>query len=311
MQAARFVFEEIVRVTRVSLSLPLVAALALAIIAPASAAAAQDDPVKRGEYLLKAGGCITCHTAKDGTPLAGGRPFKTPFGTFYSPNITPDNETGIGRWSDEQFYRALHDGERPDGTHYFPVFPYPTYTRMTRADAVAIKAYLFSRPAAKQANRPHSLPPVVGWRVLQSGWKFLYFTPTEFKADPAQPTAINRGAYLVTALAHCGECHTPRNAFGALDLTRALAGTTDGPGGERVPNITPDAETGIGQWSEGDIVQVLKTGLKPDYDAVGGSMGEAVNDGLQHLTDDDLKAIAAYLKTVPAVKNAVKAAPKK
>ncbi len=254
----------------------------------------------RGAYLATAAGCDNCHTdrAHGGQPYAGGLALATPFGTFYSPNITPDLETGIGRWTDAQFLRALREGVRPDGANYFPVFPYPSFTLITDDDALAIKAYLFSQPAVRQANRPHDISFPISWRFLQNGWKLLFFSPGPFRPAPERSETYNRGAYLVTALAHCGECHTPRNWFGAPDPDRFLAGNPDGPDGKRVPNVTPDAKTGIGKWSEADILALLKLGMTPEFDFVGGAMSEVVKDTAQ-LTDEDRRAIAAYLRTVP------------
>ena len=197
---------------------PLLAAFALILLTRAIPAAGEEDAVTRGEYLVRAGGCFSCHTAPGGQKLAGGRALATPFGTFYSPNITPDPETGIGRWTDAQFLRALREGVRPDGANYFPVFPYPSFTGMTDDDALAIKAYLFSLPPMRQQNRAHDVPFPFSWRFLQTGWKLLFFTPGPFQSAPDRSVAYNRGAYLVTALAHCGECHTPRTLLGAARL---------------------------------------------------------------------------------------------
>ena len=274
----------------------------------AGTARAEEDQIARGAYLVRAAGCISCHTdvKNDGPTMAGGRALKTPFGVFYSPNVTPDSETGIGAWSDEDFVRALHNGVGPDGAQYFPVFPFTTYTRMTAADALAIKAYLFSLPPVHRPNRRHDVGPPFGWRFLQSIWKTLFFDEHRFTPDSSRSAEWNRGAYLVTALAHCGECHTPRNMFGALQDDRALAGNNHGPDGQLVANITPDRETGIGRWSEADIVRLLKTGRKPDFDDVQGSMEEAIEDGLKHLSDDDLRAIAVYVKALSPIRNEVK-----
>ncbi len=265
------------------------------------------DPVADGAYLIRAAGCVSCHTdhKNDGEMLAGGRALKTPFGTFYSPNITPDKETGIGGWSGEDFVAALREGTAPDGGHYFPAFPYPTYTNMTEPDMLAIKAYLDSLEPVRKPNSAHEISPPFSWRFLQTFWKLLFFERGPMQADPDRSETWNRGAYLVEALAHCGECHTPRNALGGLDRDMWMAGTPDGPDGELVANITPDAETGIGDWSEGDIVGLLKTGLKPNFDDVQGSMQEAIDDGLKYLTDEDLKAIAVYLKALPPIENKV------
>lgn len=276
----------------------LLAALAFG----AGAMAQNEEQIRRGEYLVMAGGCTSCHTNEKsgGQPFAGGRGLETPFGTYYSPNITPDPQTGIGEWSDEDFVRALQEGVAPDGSHYFPVFPWTSYARMRSEDALAIKAYLFSLPPVSQDNKAHDVPPPFGWRWTMGIWKLLFFDQEPVARIAYSDSGVGRGAYLVEALAHCGECHTPRNLVGAMDTSMWLAGTPDGPDGDLVPNITPH-ETGIGDWSEGDIVQLLKTGLMPNYDNVQGSMQEAIEDGLESLTDEDLSAIAAYLKAIPAI----------
>lgn len=276
------------------------ALLLLLAVAPA-AVGADADTVARGAYLAGAAGCDDCHTdrAHGGQPYAGGLALATPFGTFYSPNITPDPQTGIGQWTDAQFLRALREGVRPDGANYFPVFPYPSFTLITDDDALAIKAYLLSRPAVRQADRPHDVPFPVSWRFLQTGWKLLFFERGPFRPAPGHSPVYNRGAYLVTALAHCGECHTPRNLLGALDPSGFLAGTNDGPDGKKVPNITQDDASGIGKWSESDIVGLLTDGHRPDFDFVSGAMGEVVKNTAR-LTDEDRRAIAVFLKTVPA-----------
>jgi mono/diheme cytochrome c family protein len=267
--------------------------------------ASAQDAIARGEYLVHAGGCTSCHTTPGGTPFAGGRALATPFGTFYSPNITPDPETGIGRWSDADFLRALRQGVRPDGAYYFPVFPYTSFTNISDADALAIKAYLFSLAPVRQADRVHDVSFPFSWRFLQLGWRTLYFSQGPFHTDPTHDAAYNRGAYLVTALAHCGECHTPRNLFGGVKSSMALAGTRDGPDGQLVPNITPDPTTGIGKWDSDDIVEVLKTGRTPEESNVKGLMREAAQDGLKFLTDADRRAIANYLLAQPPIVNKV------
>ena len=233
--------------------------------------------------------------------LAGGRPLTTPFGTFYSPNITPDPDTGIGRWADAQFLRALRDGVRPDGANYFPVFPYPSFTGITDSNALAMKAYLFSLPPVHQQNRPHDVPFPISLRWLQTGWELLFFTPGPFQPAPDRSVAYNRGAYLVTALAHCGECHTPRNLLGATQLGQQLAATPDGPDGQLVPNITPDPTTGIGRWDKDDVVELLRTGATPEQSRVKGAMREVIEDGLKYLSEDDLEAIGDYLFAQPDI----------
>src|SRR5690606_10236135 len=284
--------------------LPLIALFflpALAAAQTAGAAASGATDVERGAYLTAAGGCYGCHTdvKNGGQPFAGGRAIESPFGTFYSPNITGDTETGIGGWSDTDFLRALKEGISPAGHYLFPAFPYTSYTKMTDADALAIKAYLMSLPPVAAENRRHDLPAPFSWRWLQWGWRLLFFDAGPFQPPAGASEAVARGGYLVDALAHCGECHTPRNMLGGLKRDRYLAGTADGPDGERVPNITPDQASGLGSWSEADIVTLLREGMKPDFDNVQGSMAEAIEHGLAKLTDEDLAAIATYLKSIP------------
>jgi mono/diheme cytochrome c family protein len=270
----------------------------------AATAAAEPDLVARGAYLANAADCVSCHTDSEhgGKPYAGGRAIATPFGTFYSPNITPDRETGIGRWSEAQFARALRDGVRPDGANLFPVFPYPSFTKIVDADARAIWAYLSSLPPVRQRNRRDEVSFPFSSRFLLTGWKWLFFDPGPFRPSPDRSAVYNRGAYLVTALAHCGECHTPRNLLGATEPSRFLAGTAHGPDGKPVPNITPDRDTGIGNWDEQDIVGVLTDGHTPDSDFVGGAMAEVVKSTAR-LTDADRRAIAIYLESLPPIRS--------
>jgi len=283
-------------------------AMAAALCLWVDAATAQDSALSRGEYLFRAGGCLSCHTDEKnkGADLAGGRAFDTPFGTFYSPNITADPATGIGTWTDAQFDRALRHGVRPDGAYYFPVFPYPSYARMRPDDAKAIKDYLMSRPAVARANKPHDVSFPFSWRFLQIGWRMLYFRAGEWQPEAGKSAEINRGGYLVEALTHCGECHTPRNRLGALDRAMHLAGTREGPDGDVVPNITPDKDSGIGNWTKGDIATLLKTAETPEYSTVRKSMLEAIDHGLKFLTDDDRQAIGAYLLDQKPIANRVR-----
>jgi mono/diheme cytochrome c family protein len=282
----------------------VVAAAALITLLHAAPSKSDEDPVARGAYLATAAGCANCHTdgAHGGKPYAGGLALGTPFGTFYSPNITPDPETGIGRWTDAQFLRALREGVRADGANLFPVFPYTSYTLILDEDARAIKAFLFSLPPVRQPNRSNDVSFPFSWRFLQNFWKLLFFEEGPFKPALDRSAAHNRGAYLVSALAHCGECHTPRNSLGGLDTDRFLAGAPPpGPDGKKAPNITPDRQTGIGDWSEDDIVGVLTDGRTPTFDEVGGPMAEVVKDTAQ-LTQEDRRAIAVYLRSVPPKK---------
>lgn len=280
--------------------------LAVFLAAALGAPDAHADQVQidRGAYIFVAADCAACHTnvKEKGPRLAGGRPLKTPFGIFYSPNITPDPEAGIGRWTDADFTRALREGISPEDDHYFPVFPYPSFTKMTDQDILDLKAYIFSLPAVSQATREHDIDFPYGWRFTVWFWKQLNFTSGAFLPDPGQSGEWNRGAYLAEALAHCGECHTPRGSLGGLDTSLAYSGTTEGPEGEKVPNISPDADTGIGSWSPKDVIRVLRTGQLPDGDFVGSVMGEVVA-GTSKLTDADRQAIAVYIMSQPPISN--------
>ncbi len=271
--------------------------------------AATGDPA-RGEYVLRLGGCVACHTDEKngGQFLAGGRALATPFGTFYTPNITPDAATGIGGWSTGAFVRAVAAGISPAGHPYYPAFPYPSYARMSEQDLVDLKAYLDGvAPVANQV-RDHELAFPFGFRALLDGWRLLFLEDGGFQPDPAQPASWNRGAYIVNGPGHCGECHTPRNTLGAPEQGRFLAGTRDGPDGKPVPNVTPH-EDGIGGWSKGDVAFALQTGLLPDGDALGGAMAEVVDDATGHLTADDRNAIADYLLSLPPLPDAPAPAP--
>lgn len=276
------------------------AACAAALLLGGGAFAADDELVERGRYLLHAGGCITCHTAEDdGKPLAGGRAIESPFGTFYSPNITPDAETGIGEWSDDDFLAAFWEGVDPEGEHYFPSFPYTSYTGASRDDLLALKAYLFSIEPVRRENLEHDLAPVIASRFAAGLWKKRYFEAGRFEPDPAQSDEWNRGAYLVRHLGHCGECHTPRNALGDLDREQELAGNPEFAEDLSVPNITPNPEDGIGRWSVSDIDYFLEMGMLPDGDFTGSSMGPVIEDNTSHLSREDRRAIAVYLKSLP------------
>ena len=264
-----------------------------------------DDVMRQGEYLFRAAGCANCHSDEKnkGAPLAGGRALETPFGTFYSPNITPDHDTGIGRWSEADFARALREGISPAGEHYYPAFPYNSYTQLTDADLHAIRIYLFHQKSVRQANKPHELPLYLRSRASLRIWNILFFNPGPFQPQHDKSAAWNRGAYLATAVAHCGECHTPRNFLGGLKESRRFAGNPNGVDGAKVPNITPDKKTGIGKWSQGDLVEYLETGAMPDGDYAGDAMAEVIDNCLSHLTKDDRKAIAVYVMSLPSVES--------
>ena len=266
--------------------------------------AGSGDPA-RGEYVVRLGGCVTCHTDEKngGALLAGGRALVSPFGTFYASNITPDPGTGIGGWSSGAFVRAMTEGIGPEGHPYFPAFPYTSYTNMTREDLLDLKAYLDTVEPVENAVPAHQVDFPFGFRPLLKGWQLLFFEDHTFAAAPNRSEAWNRGAYIVNGPGHCGECHTPRNPFGARRSDRFLAGTPDGPDGKPVPNITPHAD-GIGSWSQGDLVFAFQTSILPDGDVFGGAMAEVVQDGLSHLSREDLEAIAAYLLTVQPLPDA-------
>jgi mono/diheme cytochrome c family protein len=270
----------------------------LCLVAVAPPAPAQGD-AKRGAYLAKAGGCVECHTeTRDGaTPYAGGRALKTPFGTFYGPNITPDPDAGIGRWREADFVRALRHGERPDGASYYPAFPYPSFTKINDADLRDLWAYLRTLPPSKEASRPHQLGLLYRARWTLSLWKRLFFVPGPFIPDPQQSGAVNRGAYLVQALGHCGECHTPRNFLGGPKRGRFLAGGKV-EDGKAAPNLTP---TRLKQWNDAELADVLSSGLLPDGDVLGETMAEVVRNTTSQLTKEDLQALIAYLRSLPAL----------
>ena len=261
--------------------------------------------IEKGKYIFHASGGCSCHTdtKNDGEFLAGGRPIKTPFGTFYASNITPDPTTGIGKWSDEDFIRAMTKGLSPEGNHYFPVFPYTSFHNITREDLLALKAYLFSIPAVSQNNLPHDLLLPFGRQAVLMFWKNVVWTPHPFISNPEKTESWNRGAYIAQALAHCGECHTPRNLLGGLKSYMHFAGSKDGPEGELAPNITPHKKTGIGDWTRVDISYFLETGMKPDGDGTQGLMSEVIEHGYYYLELEDLDALAEYLISLLPIEN--------
>ncbi len=266
-------------------------------------AQAQQTAAERGAYIFHASGCETCHTdtANKGAPLAGGRALKTPFGTFRTPNVTPDPTHGIGKWSEADFIRAMREGRSPSGDHYYPAFPYTAYTKMSDADMKDLRAYMLTLPASDKPNLPHELSFPFNIRLGVMAWKWLNFTPGPLPAVAGKDEAWMRGRYLVEALGHCAECHTPRDKLGGLVTSKWMAGSADGAEGEAAPNLTPDSATGIGEWSAEDIAFALKIGMKPDGDSLGSLMAEVVENGTGKLTDADLAAMAAYLKALPAI----------
>jgi mono/diheme cytochrome c family protein len=267
----------------------------LPLIATGAAMAEPDNyvDIARGKALVTAGDCVACHTAPGGAPFAGGLALQTPFGAIMTPNITPDNATGIGSWSANDLARAMHEGRRPGGTYLYPAFPYPYYTKVARADVEAIYAYLRSLPAVANSVNRSMLPFPFNIRLSMSGWNSLFFTPGTFAADPKRSDEFNRGAYLVEGLGHCGACHTPFNAFGASKSSQYLQGNQID--NWTAPNITNDMHSGLGKWSVDDIVQYLKTG-QTRSSLASGPMKDVIENSTSKMPDADLKAIAVYLK---------------
>ena len=265
-------------------------------------------PVVRGEYLARAADCEACHTVQGGLPYAGGLAFKLPFGTLYSPNITSDRETGIGGWSDADFLNAVHKGIAADGTRLYPAFPYAAYTMMTDSDALAIKAFLFSLPAVHAPTPPNTFAFPFNQRWLMAFWSAFFNADKRFMPNPAQSPEWNRGAYLAEAMAHCGDCHTPRNLMQALDNRRKFAGAV--ASGWNAYDITQDTTGGIGNWSEATLAEFLATGHATGHGTASGPMGEAVDKSLMHLDPQDITALAAYLRTIPPVADPALPAPK-
>jgi mono/diheme cytochrome c family protein len=253
--------------------------------------------INRGEYLARAGDCIACHTEINGPEFAGGRPMPTPFGNIYSPNITPDDETGIGLWTADDFYRMMHEGVSKDGTLLYPAMPFANYTKVTREDSDAIYAYLMSVPPVRRQNRPHELRFPFNKRELLIGWRTLYFRPGEFVPDPNQSEQWNRGAYLVQGLGHCSMCHTAVNALGGTSESREFEGGMIPNQNWYAPSLTSNIEAGLGNWDLQDIADLLQVGTSR-RGAVYGPMAEVVYNSLQYLTDEDAMAMAVYLKSL-------------
>ena len=253
----------------------------------------------RGEYLTRAADCEACHTAKDGQRFAGGRPFVLPFGTLYSPNITPDVDTGIGSWSDADFLRAVHRGIAFDGTRLYPAFPYASYTYLSDNDVAAIKAYLFSLPAVHATVPANTLSFPFNQRWLMAIWGAMFNPDKRFSPNAAMSAQWNRGAYLAEALEHCGECHTPRNLLQALNHRKKYAGGAIE--GWHAYNITRDKDSGVGAWSDADLLQYLSSGHASGHGSAAGPMAEAVDVSLRYLTPADIEALGAYVRSVPAI----------
>jgi mono/diheme cytochrome c family protein len=264
-------------------------------IDPAAMAALSGDAA-RGEAVFWAAGCASCHAAPGAegaarTTLAGGMAFPSPFGTFHAPNISPDPTHGIGGWSAEDLANAMLHGTSPQGAHYYPAFPYTSYARARLQDVADLHAFVMTLPASATPSLPHAVGFPFNIRRTLGGWKFLFARPGWVRDVPPD---LERGRYLVEALGHCGECHTPRNALGGTDYGRWLHGAPDPSGKGRVPPLTPDQL----DWSARDIAAYLATGFTPEFDSAGGHMADVVQN-LAHLPESDLAAIAAYLKALP------------
>jgi mono/diheme cytochrome c family protein len=262
---------------------------------------AQGEPsaetIARGKALTVAADCAGCHTADPSKPFAGGKRIDTPFGGIYSPNLTPDRETGLGAWSDEEFYRALHDGVARDGSRYYPAFPYPNFTKITRDDVLAIRAYLATLTPFRNIKPPPELRWPLNYRAVMRGWDLLFFRPRTFEVNPNKSEEWNRGAYLVEGAAHCGGCHTPKNMFGADKRGQPY-------GGGRVqgwfaPRLDSADRGGLKSWSADDIVEYLQSGRNGRSHA-GKLMAEVVVNSTSKMSEADVRAVAVYLKDLPA-----------
>jgi mono/diheme cytochrome c family protein len=272
-------------------------ATAAFLVASCSLTFAQDtqsfDRVERGRYLSVLGDCAACHTAPGGQPFGGGLALQTPFGKIVAPNITPDRETGIGNMTDQEFLAALHDGRGHDGTRLYPAMPYPAYTKMTDDDVLAMRAYFATVAPVRNRVISNQLPFPFNVRLSMAFWNVLNFTPGRYHPNPRKSAEWNRGAYIVEGAAHCGTCHTPKTLLGGDKNGQALAGAT--LQGWFAPNITTDSRKGIGGWSKDDLVQYLKTGAN-NWTLASGPMAEAVTHSTSQMTDEDISAIATYLK---------------
>jgi mono/diheme cytochrome c family protein len=270
--------------------------------APSGTAAVVVPPgtqiINRGEYLARAGDCVACHSEPTGKPFAGGRAMPTPFGNLYVTNITPDDETGIGLWTADDFYRAMHQGITRDGTLLYPAMPFASYTKVTREDSDAIFSYLQSVPPVRQKNKPHELRFPFNKRELLLGWRALYFSEGEYRPDPAQSAQWNRGAYLVEGLGHCTMCHTAVNRLGGSSESKEFEGGMIPNQNWYAPSLTSNREAGLDDWSLKEIGDLLQVGISPRA-TVYGPMAEVVYNSLQYMTDEDTAAMAVYLKALP------------
>jgi len=267
---------------------------------PAAAAATAEGTqsiAQRGAYLAAAGDCVSCHTADAGKPFAGGYRINTPFGDLLAPNITPDPDTGIGRWSAEDFYRALHQGVNRHGQDMYPAMPYTFYTRVTRADSDAIFAYLQTVPAVRNAVEVNHLNFPFNQRWTMAGWRELFFNEGTFAPDARKSASWNRGAYLVEGLGHCSACHSPRDVLGGIEQKHQYTGADID--GWFAPNLSSNLHVGLGSWTAQEIATYLKTGARPGTTTAFGPMAEVVHNSTSQLTDADLAAMGEYLKSLP------------
>jgi mono/diheme cytochrome c family protein len=255
------------------------------------------EAIAKGKALTEIADCASCHTADPAKPFAGGKRIDTPFGGIYSPNLTPDPDTGLGRWSDEDFVRALRYGVAPSGSRYYPAFPYPNFTKLIRDDILAIRAYLATLAPIRNTAPPPELRWPLNYRVLMRGWNNLFFKPGIFQPDQSRSAEWNRGGYLVEGLAHCGACHTPKNFFGADRRGRAFAGGRVAD--MFAPRLDSAARSGLKSWSVDDIVEYLQSGRNTKGHA-GELMSEVVLNSTSKMSDADVRAMAVYLKALPA-----------
>ena len=267
----------------------------------------REQLLARGAYLARAGDCMACHTTRGGVPYAGGRALATPFGNVISPNITPDKDTGIGAWSADDFWRAMHNGKSKDGRLLYPAFPYTNYTKVRREDSDALYAYFQSVPPQRQANLPHTLRFPYNQQIALAAWRALYFKPAAYRDEPARSVEWNRGAYLVQGLGHCSACHSSRTTLGGSE--EGLSGGLIPMLGWYAPSLTSNAEAGLGDWDTEHIVALLHTGVSPRA-TVFGPMAEVVRQSLQHLEVTDVRAMAVYLQSLPDTQPPAKPAPR-
>lgn len=302
-----FIVSAIVCLTGLSLPFESTGASIGAEISEAGKTVRAGQEQERGAYLARAGNCMGCHTAQGGRPYAGGRYLSTPFGTFITPNITPDSTTGIGRWSEQDFWKALHEGKSRDGRPLYPAFPYTEYTRITREDSNAIFAHLQTLTPVSQNNPPNKISFPYNFQPLLSLWRVIYFKPGVYQAETAKSKEWNRGAYLVQGLGHCNACHAERNPLGATGGDKLGGGQIMGSNWY-APSLTSSLEAGSANWPIEEIIQLLTTGIS-SRSVASGPMAEVVGQSLQHLSQEDARAMAVYLKSLPESSPRLRSAP--